>query len=309
VIVPWTRASTDLRETAVKDHLGVVVSGTSDAEDFWVHLQEKWGTSPACLGWLPCSRPDLRAYAPAAVGTLYDQIAHLSPTEPVLEPLASPSLARYYAGAADILVAWSLPVPHSPLRALGEMVQALRDCAGDSKPVWAVIQAQGGGAFHDEPLGPAATGRAPTPAEMQALAYLALVRGADGLMFYSYSPPEEDTPNPLPRANPALWAALVTLNQNLRWLTPVLLDGTRTPLPPASGGAVELARWHYQDADYVIAVNTGANGVVTPLRLGVPHALGPVMFEDRAVQADADGDVQEVFAPYGVHVYVVGKAG
>jgi hypothetical protein len=144
---------------------------------------------------------------------------------------------------------------------------------------------------------------------MQALAYLALVRGADGLMWYSYSSPDEDNPHPLPQSDPALWAALITLNQNLHWLTPVLLDGTRTPLPSVSGGAVELARWHYQDADYLIAVNTGANGVVTPLRLGAPRALCPVMFEDRAVQADADGDVQEVFAPFGVHVYVVEKAG
>jgi hypothetical protein len=142
---------------------------------------------------------------------------------------------------------------------------------------------------------------------MQALAYLALVRGADGLLWYSYNPPDEDTPDPLPHANPALWAALGALNQNLRWLAPVLLDGTRTALPPAAGGAVELARWHYQDSDYLIAVNTGENGVVTPLRLGAPHAGGQVMFENRTVQADGDGDIQEAFSPYRVHVYVVGK--
>jgi hypothetical protein len=308
VIVPSQRASYDLREAAVKAHLGVVVSGTNTEPTFWDTLEGKWGNSPACLGWLPYSRADLRGYSPAQVGGLYDQLMRSSPSLPVIAPLASPSLAAHYVSAADILVAWSLPVPHSPLRALGEMVQVLRECGGN-KPVWAIIQAQGGGAIQDESPGPAAGGRAPTGAEMQALVYLALVRGADGLMWYSYNPPNDDVPNPLPQANPALWAAISAVTQNLRWLTPVLLDGKRTLLPPAAGGAVEMARWHYQDSDYLVAVNTGANGAVTPLRLGAPHASAPVMFEGRSVQADGDGDIQESFAPYGVHVYVVGKAG
>ena len=307
VVASSARASYDVRDAAIKANLGVVVSGASTEPSFWEHLQTKWGTSPACVGWLPYSRSDLRGYSPLAVATLYDALVRLSPSEPVIQPLASPSLAQYYTDAADILVAWAMPVPHSPLRALGDMVEVLRAAGGENKPVWAIIQAQGGSAFQDDPYGPAAVGRAPTPAEMEALAYLALLRGADGLMWYSYSPSDDATGTPLPQTNPALWAAMSALNVRLRWLTPVLLDGVREALPPAAGGAVEMSRWRYQDADYLIAVNPGENGVVTPLRLGGAGVQGQVLFEDRTVQADQEGDIPESFPPFGVHVYVVGK--
>jgi hypothetical protein len=70
-----------------------------------------------------------------------------------------------------------------------------------------------------------------------------------------------------------------------------------------------MARWHYQDADYVMAVNWTERGVVTPLRVGPPGAGAQVVFENRELKADQDGDLQESFPPYGVHVYRVGKAG
>ncbi len=307
VVASSARASYDLRDTAIEANMGVVVSGASTEESFWEHLQRKWGTSPACLGWVPYSRSDLRGYSPLAVTTLYDALVRMSPSKPVIQPLASPSLAQHYTQAADILVAWSLPVPHSPLRALGEMIDILREAGGDSKPVWAIIQAQGGGAFQDEPTGPAAVGRAPTPAEMEALVYLALLRGADGLMWYSYKPPGKDARSSLPQADPELWAAMAALNMRLRWLTPVLLDGTREALPAAADGAVVMGRWRYQEAEYVVAVNSSAKGLVTPLPLGGAGLKAQVMFENREVETDGDGDIQESFPPHGVHVYMVGS--
>lgn len=307
VVSSSARASYEMRAAAVQANLGVVVSGASTEGSFWDHLQNKWGTSPACLGWIPYSRSDLRGYSPLAVATLYDALTRTSPSVPVLQPLASPSLARYYADAADILVAWSLPVPHSPLRALGDMVEVLREAVGEHKPVWAIIQAQGGGAFRDNPYGPAAVGRGPTPGEMEALAYLALVRGADGLMWYSYSPADDAAGPPLPQTDPALWAAMTALNVRLRWLTPVLLDGTRETLPAAAGGAVEMARWRYEDADYLLAVNTGDKGLVSPIPLGAPRLQAQVLFEERGVEADADGDILDSFPPFGVHLYVIEK--
>lgn len=309
LVVSSSRASYDVRDAAVQAGIGVVVSAASPDASFWQHLQSKWGTSPACLGWLPYSRPDLRSYSPLQLEELYYLLTRLSPSQPVLEPLASPSLAQYYTRAADILLAWSLPVPHSPLRALGEMVEVLREAGGPLKPVWAIIQAQGGGAFQDEPLGPASTGRAPTPAEMEALAYLALIRGADGLVWYSYTPTQAEGGGPLPKVDPAMWTAMGALNLRLRWLSPILLDGHREAMAAVAGGAVEMARWHYQDADYVLAVNSTDRGLVTPLPLGRPEAAVSVLFEDRELKADRDGEVQESFPPFGVHVYMVGTAG
>jgi hypothetical protein len=306
VVVASARASYELQAAAATAGLSVVVSAASAADDFWARLNTKWGDSPLTLGWLPYSRPDVRSVAPEDVATLYDGLGRLSPALPVIVTLASPSQAENYTDAADILLAWSLPVPHSPLRALGSMVDTLeQDCRG-TKPVWAVIQAAGATASEDLNPTPETPSRPPTAAETTALTYLALVHGAGGVTWYSLDIPDYagGAAYLMPQDAPDVWAALPGLNLQLRWLTPVLLDGTREALPPV--GAIEMARWRYQGGDYVIAVNGSEHGAVTPLTIFTPEAKVQVMFENRSLDADKDGAIQDSFAPFGVHVYAVG---
>jgi len=307
VIVPSARASYTLQEAAREAGLAVVVSAGSLEENFWEHLQSKWGASAVTLGWLPYSRPDLHNIAPEHVNSLYYLVRRISPGHPVIETLASPSRAKYYTEAADILLAWSLPVPHSPVRMLGDMVQTLRDSSTGTKPVWAVIQATGSGTYQHPWLGRDKAGRPPTPAEMEALTYLALVSGADGLAWYSYNIPDYPGAQAyrLPQDAPELWAALPGLNLHLRWLAPVLLEGERETLPSVAEGAIRMAWWKYRGSRYVIAVNVTDRGLVTLLPLASPGSKVQVMFEHRTLEADETGEVQDSFASYGVHVYVI----
>lgn len=307
VIVPSTRASYTVQKAAQEAGLAVVISTASMEESFWQHLQSKWGTSAVTLGWLPYSRPDLHNIAPQHVNDLYHLVRRVSPGHPVIETLASPSRAQYYTQAADILLAWSLPVPYSPLRMLGDMVEILRQPSAGLQPVWAVVQAAGSGTHRHPWLGRNKTGRPPTPAEMEALAYLALVHGADGLVWYSYNIP--DSPGAqayrLPQDAPELWAALPKLNLHLRWLAPVLLEGERETLPSAAEGAIQMAQWEYQGSRYIVAVNVTNRGLVTLLPLASPGSKAQVMFENRTLQADEAGEMQDSFTAYGVHVYVL----
>ncbi|NLO73938.1 MAG: hypothetical protein GX100_07515 [candidate division WS1 bacterium] len=306
IVAPSVRASYDVQEAAVKAGLGVVVSASSLEGDFWRRLQNKWGTSPAARGWLTYARPDWRKVSPLEVCGLYDALGHLSPALPILTTLASPSRAQYYVPGADILVAWSMPVPDSPLRALGDLISYLHESAEGRKPVWAIIQACGSGRYDDDHMNPQPPGRPPTAAEMRALTYLALVRGAQGLIWYSMGVPGYAGTQDyrLPQDAPELWGAMGEVNLQLRWLTPMLLEGTREALPAMEG--LELARWQYAGAEYVIAVNTTDRGRVTPLTLFSPKTSVQVLFEDRALEADGDGAIQDSFAPFGVHIYVAG---
>lgn len=303
VVVPSTRASYEVQDAIAKAGLQAVISAGGADEDFWSRQQVKWGGLPLTLGWIPYSRPDLRTEPPQFVTMLYEDLKRISPTVPVIAPLASPSRARYYAGAADILLAWSMPVPRSPLRALGEMMDVLQECSGGAKPIWALVQAAGGSRYEDQHLGLERAEREPTAAEMRALAYLGLLHGARGLVWYSLELPAyagtkayrmwEDAPE--------LWAALAPLNLQLRWLTPVLLEGQRELLPAV--GQLQMARWRYQGGEYVIAVNCSERGVVTPLTAFTPGKDVQALFEDRTLEADADGAIEDSFAPYGVHIY------
>ena len=309
VVTPAQRASYALQEVARQTNTLVAIFGSELESDYWQRLQVKWGQSSLALGWIPFSRPDLRATPVALAQHTYETLREISPNLPVFETLASPSLALRYAEVADILVAWSLPVPYTPLTSLGEMIDVLTQASEGTRPVWAMVQATRRGLYREDSTGQEKAGRAPTPAEMEALTYLALLHGARGLLWYAYAVPGSGAGSwHLPLDAPELWAALPELLRRLEWLTPVLLEGEREPLPPAADGAVEMARWRYQGSVYLIAVNTGDKGLLTPLPLSAASARVQVLFEDRTETTDADGELQESFAPCQTHVYLVENA-
>jgi len=74
-------------------------------------------------------------------------------------------------------------------------------------------------------------------------------------MWYSYNPADDDNPEPLPRANPALWAAINALSLHLRWLTPVLLDGE----PYVAIGVLPKGFLSEPEADVWVALQADPN--------------------------------------------------
>ena len=260
----------------------------------------------------------------------------MSPAHPTLMALSSPSLLPYYSDFADIVVAWSLPVPRAPITALARIVAAAVEATAGERPVWAVIQAAGGAWYEDAALDPSDSGRRPTPAEVRAMTYLSLVHGATGLIYYGYDIPSYPGTRrfQLREDAPELWATLPQINRELQWLSPVFLQGERRLLPTASDGDLHLAAWHYDGGDYIVVVNTSDRGVIADFALpDIAARQLSVMFEQRAITCSdqgtrgepspdehvevrtsglgsprADftapiGTFQDSFAPHDVHVY------
>jgi len=305
VIVPSARASYAIGEEARNQKISLLISSPRFAQDFWQNLERKFGQNPALLGWCIMPRPDKQTIPPEVTADVCRQLQSISPSHITLMSLASPSLLRYYSEFPDIVATWSLPVPAAPITSVAQMVDEAIEASSNMRPVWAVIQAVGPAWYSDKSLDPKGAGRAPTPEEVRAMTYLSLVHGANGLIYYGYDIPAFPGTKSfkLPNDAPEIWSELANINQQLSWLAPVILNGQRRLLPPAADGDVHLGAWNYQGGNYIIAVNTSSQGIVTELTLPEIEATRlSAMFERRWISA-SDGVFKDSFTPHEVHIY------
>lgn len=311
VVVPSPRASYLLADSAAAKGIGLVIASPSTRRDFWVMREQKFGNHPALVAWEVVQRPDAKAIHPDVMLALYQILSEVSPTHPIATTLVYPDSMREYARATDIIIPWELPVPQLPITRIADVVRNARQATEGRKPVWALIQATGNAWATDNRMDDTAEGRMPTIAEVRALAYLALVHGADGLMFYAYNIVQSASQRDfrIRRDAPELWEGIGRLNRELAALAPVVGDRAgRVPLPPAADGLVHMTRWPYDDRDFIIAVNTADLPTVTSFT--IPDCSATVLevpFEDRVLTTERPGVFADVFTPHGVHVYAMKK--
>lgn len=309
VVVPSPRASYLLADSAAAKGIGLVVASPSTRRDFWVMREQKFGNHPALLAWEVVQRPDAKVIHPDVMLALYQILSEVSPTHPIATTLVYADSMSEYARATDIIITWDLPVPRLPITRIADVVKNAREATGGRKPVWALIQATGNAWATDNTLDETSEGRLPTIAEVRALAYLALVHGADGLMFHAYNIVQSARQRSfrITRDAPELWEGIGRLNRELAALAPIVGDRAgRIPLPPAADGLVHMTRWSYDDRDFMIAVNTANLPTVTSFT--IPDCAATTLelpFEDRVITSQRPGTFADVFEPYGVHVYTI----
>lgn len=307
ITVPSARASYDMADRAAAAGIGLIVTSPTTRRDFWENRQAKFGPHPAFVGWETLQRPDAKTIHPDITLALYQILCEVSPNHPVLSTLCYTETMAEYARSADIIVPWELPVPELPLAHVGEVVAAAREATQDRKPIWALIQATGNSWATDKLLDPATDGRLPTTAEVRALAYLAIVHGADGLMYYSYSLEQsiKERNYNLRRDAPELWAGISALNKELGALGPIIASrDDRVDFAPPADPAIHAAAWRQGDKMVLIAVNSSDHAVVTTFTCPEARATElELAFEGRKLTTDRPGQFGDVFQPYQVHVY------
>ncbi len=305
---------------AVRDH-GLLVAISSPGLDglFWQNMIEKFIAHPGLLGWYGIPLPDTQAVSPNVLFEAYmhstrgpfGAIAQMDSHHPVLMALRPNSTMAQFAPAADIILAWSEPVPRWPLTAVADAVATGREAVNDRKPVWAVIQAAGYG-WSEELEGPLpADSRPPTPAEHRAMVYLALMAGADGIVHHAWSLPARGSESAyrLRRDAPELWEGIARVNRELTRLAPMLMAGHPEPITLPFDSPLRLAAWDYEGSRYVCAVNTQDTTAAVAFDIGAtPGQEIEVLFEERALIAAAGtGQVGDLFEPYAVHIYRLGE--
>lgn len=241
---------------------------------------------PAVLAWYVCDEPDHERWnVPPDEMRLATKLLHdLDPqrlTCAVVMPWAESNLYRY-ADTVDILMTDIYPIGDkrpADLSAIWRGTGVMRRAVNDDKPVWAVVQATAKG----------------TPEEHVAATYLAVVEGADGILYWEY----EDG-----RRRPEVWEQICEVARELDSLRLVLTSDDAPEQASCRRPEVRTLRKATADGHYLIAVNgTGerAEGCKISLR-GTGDGKAEVLFEDRSVPL-ANSSLSDDFEPFARHVY------
>jgi hypothetical protein len=165
------------------------------------------------------------------------------------------------------------------------------------KPLWVGVQS------YKKPVKNVPAARYPNPTEYRAQAYIALIHGAKGLMWYGgsvtgglYLKPDEGN-----------WEYLQQLVAELRDLSPVLIGETfATPRTQPADAPMSVAIKQGGKRTVLLAVNRGdapLDVTITSSNL-LLNTGANVLTENRSVTIDG-GTIRDHFEPYAVHVYEI----
>jgi hypothetical protein len=238
----------------------------------------------------------------------YERMCELDPGHPAFIVHFMRSALASFVPTTDILGIDSYPIPNHPATDVSEMEDAGWQATKGLKPVWMVLQAFAWYQYW-EPDDPNATGgrgraptelelrkgRAPTRDEVRCMTYLALTRGAKGLIYYCYYDLRV-----LPQYR-EMWGWLKEIGKEVRALSPVLLSAKSLPMKAPPG--VHVLLLEHEGSLYLLAVNCEQKAARCKFRL--PRAAAgqvEVMFEGRKVTPSGPA-IADDFAPLQAHVY------
>lgn len=208
-----------------------------------------------------------------------------------------------YLKGCDIASFDIYPANHGSQAVAGKLwfvahgVERLRNWTGDTKPVWACIECTNIGE----------SGRKPTPTEVRAEVWMALIHGADGLNYFVH----QFKPKFIEAAlleDAEMLAAVTAINRQITELAPVLNSPTITNAirVTVSDPAVPVATLvkEFQGKTYLFAV--AMRGQPTTAEFSTTRASGnfsvEALGEKRSLVA-THGGFADQFAPWEVHLY------
>jgi hypothetical protein len=287
----------------------------------WQQLPDEPDNAKAWGARLGLSRP----IPPAVIVAQYEQMRAWAATRPVFLGLGQgvawdgwlgrgtrnrhPEDYREYQRGADLLGFNFYPVNHEAgeinghLWYVAEGVKRLRAWSDALKPVWACI----------ETTQIDLAGRAPTPAEVRAQVWLAVIHGARGIVYFVHRFRPQFVEAGL-LADAEMLAAVTAINQELTTLAPVLnapnsavtvVGQSQNPAAPVAVMARDFGGDTYV---FAAALRPVATEVEFMLPFAGPEAGIEVLGEGRSVTLAARR-FRDQFAPYAVHLYRVRKLG
>jgi hypothetical protein len=159
------------------------------------------------------------------------------------------------------------------------------------KPLWCGVQSY---------KKPKEGNRYPNPVEYRAQAYIAMIHGAKGLMWYGGSV----TGGVYLNAEEGNWDYLKKLATEMKEMAPVFMGKTEAaPKFAPETAPISVMLKKAGDRVVLIVANRGAKPVeLTFDAPAIKAGSAKVLFENRAVAATS-GQLKDAFEPYAVHVY------
>ncbi|MBM3882610.1 MAG: hypothetical protein FJ387_23295 [Verrucomicrobia bacterium] len=291
---------------------------------------------PTIVGWMHGDEPDNaqslgpgKGYGPPIAPTQivadYERIRALDPTRPVLLNLGQgvawdgwhgrgvrtnhPEDYPEYVQGADIVSFDIYPVVHDRPAVSGKLwlvargVERLVEWTGGNKPVWNCLECT----RISHPTAKA------TPHQVRAEAWMALVHGSVGLIYFVHEWQPRFNESAL-LDDPEMLAAVTAINRQIHSLAPVLNQPTVPGLAQVTTDDPEvpvalMAKRHGPDV-YLFAVAMRPGSAQARFRVKVLDgaARAEVLGEDRSIPVQ-DGTFVDRFGPWDVHLYRLRSSG
>jgi hypothetical protein len=253
---------------------------------------EHFRNHPALLAWYLSDEPTGQGVPADSLQKIYDFIKELDPYHPITIVFDAPQRAREYASAMDIVMADPYPIPSAGVEGVGAVTEGLMKAFRYEKPVWIVPQAFGGAEWW---------GREPSPQEVRAMTYLALVRGATGIQYFI-----RHGANGFPKST-VTWDECSRAAIETGLISPYLLNGSPVEELLTERDGVWTNGWLLGEERLVMVVNSNNRPVEFTLAISGTESGGmaEVMFENRQVKVP-DGLLSEPIGPLGVRIYRLG---
>jgi hypothetical protein len=268
---------------------------------------------PYLLAWMHPDEPELTANYPAATAQQnYNALKQIDPTKPVLANFAGGYLIGWQAGnfdypgyihASDWESSGTYPISGfnrpDDLDAPGRTLDQVEKLSNGA-PNFAIIESSNQMGPWNPPGVPG-----PTPAQVQAETWDAIIHGARGIIYF----PQSLTPTfRYDNTTPQVAAAITAQDARITSIGAAL----ESPIDPpsvvvsATGSPLEATWRVYNGKTYLVVLNmSGQKLKKQRLALsGIGGAKATVQGERRSVRI-ANHAIVDSFAPYGVHIYVV----
>jgi len=290
---------------------------------------------PTIVGWLQGDEPDNaqsrgegKSYGPPItpekVVERYQEIRQADPSRPILLNLGQgvawdgwhgrgtrtnhPEDYPEYVQGGDIVSFDIYPASHPNKEVAGNLwyvprgVDRLKEWTEDRKPVWCCI----------ETTGISNVDRKPTPAEIRAEVWMALIHGAKGIIYFCHQFKPKFIEAGL-LADESVAREVASINRQIHELAPVLNSpdvkpGERVEKSGKPGAISALTKKH-GGATYVFAVSLLPEETTAKFQLpDRPDAKVEVIGENRSLEAPG-GAWSERFEGYQVHLYRIATGG
>ncbi len=250
---------------------------------------EMFRDSPALLAWYIADEPDENNFPADSLLETYRIIKELDPYHPVSVLLTSPRKAGDFRAVTDIVMTNPYPIPQGKILEVKDYTDLIKSTFWLEKPVWVVPQTFGGNDWWQ---------REPTPREVRAMTYMAIIHGASGIQYYI-----RKGPNSFPKST-ATWDECGALAMEIAELAPDILSPYPVFEPTSDIAGIHAKAWNRAGLVTIAVVNERNEPLSFNLKMGEfdMTITADVLFEDRQVVV-AEGVLKDIIDGYGTRVY------
>lgn len=265
--------------------------GSSPGSEAWRAKVDLLLDNESIFAWWIQDEPDGSRMSTDLLADCYMYIRERDPNRPAYTCLCVPGSYPDYAPQTDIVSIDVYPIGRGRIESIAETLEHAQNVIPNHVN------------YFIGQIWPWPNARQVEAPEHRAMTYLALTHGARGLFWYSFRDPNWYIPDD----NPAVWAEMKRVNDELTVLEPALLNANLGEATFAHG-AIHASARRAGDELFVMAVNPTEEPVSAQLLLsevapGVAcSAAAEEMFEDRQLRV-VGGAIIDEFEPLAVHVY------